>query len=222
MRTNFRMPDVVSIGIGGGSLGDLEPYAAGAAPGVGPRSVGYRLHQDALVFGGETLTATDLAVAGGRVELGDPARVRHLDPGLVEAGLASIADRVAALADTMRTGAEPIPVVLVGGGSILLPDRLPGFDTVVRPTDFAVANAIGAAIAQVGGEVDRIWSGSGSRAEAVDAAKQEAVDKAVLAGAQPGSVQIVEVDELPIAYLPGDAVRLRVKAVGDLAVGRAR
>lgn len=222
VRTNFRMPDVVSIGIGGGSLVDLEPYAAGAAPGVGPRSVGYRLHQDALVFGGETLTATDLAVAGGRVELGDPARVRHLDPGLVEAGLASIADRVAALADTMRTGAEPIPMVLVGGGSILLPDRLPGFDTVVRPTDFAVANAIGAAIAQVGGEVDRIWSGSGSRAEAVDAAKQEAVDKAVLAGAQPGSVQIVEVDELPIAYLPGDAVRLRVKAVGDLAVGRAR
>jgi hypothetical protein len=26
----------------------------------------------------------------------------------------------------------------------------------------------------------------------------------------------VEVDEVPIAYLPGDAVRVRVKAVGDL------
>jgi hypothetical protein len=32
----------------------------------------------------------------------------------------------------------------------------------------------------------------------------------------------VDVEELPLQYLPGAAVRLRVKAVGDLAVEGAR
>ena len=31
---------------------------------IGPDSVGYQLTRRALVFGGDTLTATDLAVAG--------------------------------------------------------------------------------------------------------------------------------------------------------------
>ena len=58
----------------------------------------------------------------------------------------------------MKTSAEPIPVVVVGGGSILLGDTLPGASELVKPEHFAVANAIGAAIAQVGGEVDRVFS----------------------------------------------------------------
>ena len=46
----------------------------------------------------------------------------------------------------------------VGGGSILLPDELAGFGAVHRPENFAVANAVGAAIAQVSGELDRVYS----------------------------------------------------------------
>jgi N-methylhydantoinase A/oxoprolinase/acetone carboxylase beta subunit len=122
----------------------------------------------------------------------------------------------------MRTSAEPVPVVIVGGGSVLIPDALPGFAEVHRPDHFAVANAIGAAIAQVGGEVDRIFAiGRQSRDEVLDQAKAEAMDQAVAAGARPGSVQIVEVEEVPIAYLPGNAVRVRVKAVGDLELAAA-
>jgi hypothetical protein len=33
-------------------------------------------------------------------------------------------------------------------------------------------------------------------------------------------VEIVEIDEVPLAYLPGGATRVRVKAVGDLDVSR--
>ena len=80
--------------------------------------------------------------------------------------------------------------------------------------------AIGAAIAQVGGEVDRVVSLEGRSREAVlDEAKQEAVDKAVAAGASRETVHIVDVEEVPLAYLPGNAVRVRVKAVGELAFG---
>ncbi|MEU5693233.1 hydantoinase/oxoprolinase family protein [Actinosynnema sp. NPDC020468] len=212
IRTNFRMPDVLSLGVGGGSLvRDGE---------VGPESVGYRLTSRALVFGGDTLTATDVAVAAGRAEVGDPALVRHLDAGLVRRALESIAERTADAVERMRTSAEPLPVVAVGGGSILLPDELAGIGPVRRPENHAVANAIGAAIAQVGGEVDRVYAIEPGRRDAVvDEAKQEAVDRAVAAGASPSSVAVVDFDEVPIPYLPGNATRIRVKAVGDLQTG---
>jgi hypothetical protein len=60
----------------------------------------------------------------------------------------------------------------------------------------------------------------GQRDAVLDEAKQEAVDKAVSAGASRSSVQIVDVDEVPLAYLPGNATRIRVKAVGDLVLAR--
>jgi len=56
-----------------------------------------------------------------------------------------------------------------------------------------------------------------SRDEALAQAKREATDKAVAAGAAPETVEIVEVEEVPLAYLPGNATRIMVKAVGDLA-----
>ena len=49
-------------------------------------------------------------------------------------------------------------------------------------------------------------------------AKAEATAKAVEAGADPETVQIVDVEDVPLAYLPGNATRIRVKAVGDLAL----
>jgi N-methylhydantoinase A/oxoprolinase/acetone carboxylase beta subunit len=214
--TNFRMPDVLSVGIGGGSL----VRNGGADVTVGPESVGYRLVEDALVFGGDTLTATDLAVAAGMAEIGDGERVARLDRSLVAGGMTYVADRLATLVDRMRTSAEPIPVVGVGGGSMLVPDTLPGAAAVHRPEHFAVANAIGAAIAQVGGEVDRVFSvDPGRRGAVLDEARQEAVDRAVAAGAHPASVSIVDVEEVPLAYLPGNATRIRIKAVGDLSLG---
>jgi N-methylhydantoinase A/oxoprolinase/acetone carboxylase beta subunit len=214
IRTNFRMPDVLSIGIGGGSIVDLDTGE------VGPASVGYRLTEEALVFGGSTLTATDIAVAAGRAQVGDPSRVAHLDPVFVERVLARIAERVAEAVDRMRTSPEPIPVVAVGGGSILLPDELPLFGAVHRPRNYAVANAIGASIAQVGGEIDKVYAiEAGRRDEGIAAIRAEAVDKAIAAGARPSSVSIVDFDEVPIPYLPGNATRVRVKAVGDLDMG---
>jgi N-methylhydantoinase A/oxoprolinase/acetone carboxylase beta subunit len=215
VRTNFRMPDLVSFGLGGGSIvrednGQLT---------IGPDSVGYELSEKALVFGGSTLTATDIAVAAGHLELGDPGRVRSLPAGLVERALALIHETVETSIDRMKTSAEPIPVLLVGGGSVLIARPIAGASEVRKPANYAVANAIGAAIAQVGGEVDRVFSLDGSsRDVALAAAKQEAADKAIQAGARPDTVQIVDVEEVPLTYLPTNAVRMRIKAVGDLVM----
>ncbi|MFI6900303.1 hydantoinase/oxoprolinase N-terminal domain-containing protein [Nonomuraea sp. NPDC050394] len=213
VRVNFRMPDVLSVGLGGGSRVTRPPQLE-----VGPDSVGYQLTQEALVFGGQVLTATDLAVAAGLADIGDASLVRHLDRNLVNRGIAWMTQRITDLVDRMRVSATPLPVVLVGGGSILIPASLPGIPSVHRPEHHAVANAIGAAIGQIGGDVDRLFAitASRTREEVLEEARAEAIDRAISAGAAPGTVQITEIDEVAVAYLPGNAVRVRVKAVGEL------
>jgi N-methylhydantoinase A/oxoprolinase/acetone carboxylase beta subunit len=214
VRTNFRMPDVLSLGIGGGSIVGLDPPLT-----VGPISVGYQLTERSLVFGGDTPTATDMAVAGGLANVGDPSLVSEVPEATAREALTQIRDRIAESLDRMKTSRDPIPVVLVGGGSILLDDDLPGASRVVRPDHFAVANAVGAAIAQVGGEVDRVFALSErSRAEAIEEATAEATRRAVEAGADEQTVRIVDVEEVGLGYLPGNALRLKVKAVGDLVL----
>jgi len=213
VRTNFCMPDVSSLGIGGGSLvrGRYDNLT------VGPESVGYELPSRALVFGGDTLTATDVAVAAKMADIGDRSLVKSLDPRLVRSAVSTIQHSVSDAVDRMKTSAGPLPVIVVGGGGVLLEDRLEGASMVIRPEHFSVANAIGAAIAQVGGETDRIYAiADTGRGPALDQAKAEATQRAVEAGADPESISIVEVEEVPLAYLPSNAIRIRVKAVGDL------
>jgi len=196
---------------------------------LGPESVGYRLQEEALVFGGSTPTLTDSAVATGRARLGNPALVRPAQRGaqggrpperilrLLEAASRAADTELADAIDRVKTARGDLALIAVGGGSILIPDELPGVSEVIRPGHFDAANAIGAAIASVSGQVDRIFHfGPGGRKAALDEASQEARDHAVAAGADPATVQIVELEEIPLAYLTSPAVRIRAKAAGAL------
>ena len=190
---------------------------SGTTVTVGPDSAGYRLEERALVFGGLDLTATDIAVAGGLADIGDRNAIEGLDNDVVQAALDRIRLDIAGTVDRMKTSADPVAAIVVGGGSILLGDDLPGVSEMVRPDNFAVANAIGAAIAQVGGEVDRVFSLEDlGRREALESARSEATERAVVAGADPATVEVVDIEEVPLPYLPSNAVRIRMKAVGDL------
>lgn len=216
VRTNFRMPDVLAIGLGGGSL-----VRDGGAR-IGPDSVGYLITEKALVFGGDVLTTTDIVVAAGLADIGDRARVASVPAATVEAALGTMHRMVDEAVDRMKTSADRLPVILVGGGAVLVSRDLPSASEVIRPENSGVANAIGAAIAQVGGEVDRIYAMEGRvRDEVLDEAKAEASANAVAAGATPDSVKIMDIEEVPLAYLPGSATRIRVKAVGDLSMTEA-
>lgn len=214
-RTNFRMPDLISIGLGGGTIVRINDDGSFT---VGPDSVGYQLPQKGLAFGGDTLTTTDVVIALGKVQLGDPSLVAHLDRQL----LAQVYERIVELAeeaiDKMKTSAEPVPIILVGGGSILLPDQLKGASQIIRPENFGVANAIGAAIAQISGQIDRVFSlDELDRAQTMEAAKRMAIEEAIAAGAEASTVEIVEQEDIPLSYL-GNATRIRVKAAGTLKV----
>ncbi|WP_437337797.1 hydantoinase/oxoprolinase N-terminal domain-containing protein [Sorangium sp. So ce394] len=211
VRCNFRMPDVRSIGLGGGTRVLDAPLR------IGPRSVGHELARRALVFGGDTLAATDIAVAAGFAAIGDRARVAHLSGELVARAAERIHEMVEAAVDRAKPAAGDMPVVLVGGGASLIRGPLQGISEIIRPQHAEVANAVGAAIAQVSGEVDRIVSLERvSREDALAEAQAEAIARASAAGADPASVQLVDVEEVPLAYLPSNATRIRVKAIGDL------
>jgi N-methylhydantoinase A/oxoprolinase/acetone carboxylase beta subunit len=210
VRTLFRMPDLLSLGLGGGSLIRPAPLA------VGPVSVGYRLTERARVFGGPDLTATDIAVAAGLLDLGDRSRVASLPAGLVKDVIARVHGMIEENVDRMKSDASEVPLVAVGGGCFLVPRSLPGISEVVHVPHQPVANAVGAAIAQVSGEVDQIFRDL-TREEAIARARRLAEEKAVAAGADPSTLAVVEVEDLPIAYLPGNALRTRVRVAGDIA-----
>ena len=114
----------------------------------------------------------------------------------------------------MKADAQPLPLLAVGGGAFLVPEELPGISEVVRVPHAAVANAVGAAIAQVSGEVDQVFTGI-DREAAIEEAMRVAQERAVRAGAEADTLDVVEVEDLPLAYVPGGALRVRVRVVGD-------
>jgi len=211
VRTLFRMPDLLSLGLGGGTRVATDPSLA-----IGPSSVGFRLTEEARVFGGDVLTITDVAVAAGLIDLGDKKRVAALPPALVEAVLARVRAMIEEGVDRMKTEAGDVPLIAVGGGSFLVPPRLAGVSEVLSVPHQSVANAVGAAIAQVSGEVDQIFQDL-SRDEAIARAQRAAEDKAVAAGADRATINVVEMEDLPLSYLPGNSLRTRVRVVGEIA-----
>ena len=80
--------------------------------------------------------------------------------------------------------------------------------------------AVGAAIALISGETDQVFQDLG-RDGALAAAEKIAVERAITAGADPSSIRVVDVEDTPIAYLPGDARRVRVRVVGELLLSQS-
>lgn len=210
VRTFFRMPDVVAVALGGGTIVRDAPFA------IGPDSVGFRLLEKARVTGGDTLTLTDVGVRLGLIELGEAGRLADVPVALTDAARGWIARRLAELVDRMKTSAGDLPVIAVGGGAFLVPDRLPGVSTVVKVEHAGVANAVGAAMSQVSGECERIFYGV-PREPAIAETLAAARANAVAAGAEAGSLGVLDIEDTPMSYIPGDPLRVRVRVVGDLA-----
>ena len=212
VRTNFRMPDILAIGLGGGSI------VADEGRQIGPVSVGHRLVSEGRVFGGDTLTATDIVVAAGEAEVGDPGKVAGLDGAIVSNALDTMMSMINVGIERMKPSSKPLPVILVGGGALLVTGKPEAASELHRPEHSGVANAIGAAIAQIGGEAERLVSYSDTpRQEAIEAVSREAVELAVRAGAEPTTVKVADIEETTLSYMEEGSTKLRVKAVGDIA-----
>ncbi|MEK1903130.1 MAG: hydantoinase/oxoprolinase family protein, partial [Rhizobium sp.] len=207
--TFFRMPDVVAIALGGGTIIDEESGR------IGPQSVGYRITEKARVKGGDILTLTDVAVRMNRMEYGDVSKVSELPDKLISDVSNWIDGRLGELVDRMKTSSAAVPVIAVGGGAALVPDTLPGVSTVIKVEHAGVANAIGAAMAQVSGECDQVFYGV-SRDDALAQARDVAERRAREAGADMETIQLLDAEDIPLTYIPGNPLRVRVRVIADL------
>ena len=119
--------------------------------------------------------------------------------------------------DRMKVSSADSNVILVGGGSIVLPEELQGAAKVIKPDHFGCANAIGSAISKVSGVFEKLINYDETpREQALALAKAEAVEMAVESGAIRETVEIIEVEDVPLAYYPGNTNRVKIKAAGDL------
>lgn len=106
----------------------------------------------------------------------------------------------------------------LGGGSIILPKTLAGTGRVYAPGHFGCANAMGSVISKVSGSFEQLMDYDQiPREQALEQAKAGAIKPAVEAGAVEDTVEIIEAEDVPLAYCVGNTCRVWVKAAGDLA-----
>ena len=212
VRTNFSMPDVISFGLGGGSLINTDQLK------VGPQSVGYELTEKAKVFGGDVLTATDVAVSYGRCKVGtnDAPEIKN-KKDIISLMDQMVEDKVA----RARTSSEKKPVIAVGGGSVMLDNTIDGLE-VIKPQHNDLANAVGAAIAQVSGQVSKVIliDDKIDRESAIKQVTDEAKKLAADRNADPNTINVLAVSDMPLSYLPGNNLLINVTVVGDLKMER--
>ncbi|OWB73413.1 hypothetical protein B5S31_g3155 [[Candida] boidinii] len=227
VRMNFSMPHVKSIGLGGGSRIRINKETSELS--VGPDSVGSEIIKKAFVFGGDIPTATDLTIAQAfnddeftdMYNIGTPSNVKDIFSKKITDNYISTAKiMLEKVIDLMKTSADPLPVILVGGGAFIVPKSLEGASEVLHPPYYFVANAIGAAIGKISAEshtIKKLQPGASSQDKelVIDNLKKLARESAKEKGALEATIEIVDVVCDPIPYV-NDTYQFAVKVIGDV------
>ncbi|KKY24432.1 putative n-methylhydantoinase a acetone beta subunit [Phaeomoniella chlamydospora] len=214
VRSSFPMPEVLSVGLGGGTI--VAEHDGKVI--VGPESVGHRLLKESLIFGGKTMTTTDIVVASGKENIGDSDKVQNISSKTITQARLSMKRILENAVDAMKLNADDAIIILVGGGSIVAIDDLDGVKKMIRPQFHDCANAVGAAIAKVSGHIDTVKVLEGlDEDRVIDEISRDAKQKAIEAGAHPDSVRIISLNSLPLQYVQMKANRIIVTAAGSLS-----
>ncbi|KAJ5141735.1 hypothetical protein N7526_002730 [Penicillium atrosanguineum] len=201
----------------GGTTSDVCALLPSGFPRQAPNFV--EVGVQALVFGGDVMTTTDIVVASGKAEIGDIKRAQAIPGNVIPKARLQIKKILEQAVESMKVSDSPVTLLLVGGGSIVQMDDLKDVAECIIPPHHDSANAVGAAIAKVAGEIDSIEILSDRDEKAVlEEAKEKAIEAAVARGADRADVKIVAIDKIPLQYVTNKATRLVIKAVGRLAL----
>jgi len=225
VKTNIRCPDLLSIALGGGTIVKHEGDEVTA---LGPESVGYNLIRLASSFGGPLLTVHDTAVALGRLTekldvfktdfVTAPDKVEALPRRLVENAWTAIRRTIEEAIDRMKTTAEPVPAIFIGGGALVVPKSgIGGVSRVLSPDHFEIGGAVGTTIAEIGAYAEGVVDlDVQDRDNAISRVTEQAVDNAEAAGALRETVDVIDVEEIPFTYMPGKREKIRIRVKGKV------
>ncbi len=215
---------VQSIALGGGTLINTN----GNQVSLHTESVGSQLETKAMVFGGEQLTVTDIAVAlNPSVTIGDASNLNKLDKNTLDKANHLIHDRLVSavkkLLGSLRV--KPKTLIMVGGGAILfdhslLKEMFNGLvDVIHLPQHYSSVNAIGSALAKMTGQHVELFLNKDKETKdlVISEAKIKAIKNLVAQGADSLTAKIHSIKEIPIPYLPNNPTQLIITATGTVA-----
>ena len=145
-----------------------------------------------------------------------PAPVAHLPARRCAAGARRWrASKIEDAVDRIKTEAGDLPLIAVGGGAFLIPDRLAGISRGDPRRAWRLRQR-GRCRDRPGQRRDRPDLSRPDPHEAIAAAEAQALDRAVAAGADRDNLETIEIEDMPLAYLPGNALRVRVRVAGEM------
>ena len=225
VKTNIRCPDLLSIALGGGTI---VKHDGDEVIGLGPESVGYNLVRLGTSFGGPLMTVHDTAVALGKLDtrlevfktdfVTAPDKIAALPEARVENAWKAIQATIEEAIDKMKTTAEPVPAIFIGGGALVVPkEGLAGVSEAVSPDHFEVGGAVGTTIAEIGAYAEGVVDlDVEDRDEAIERVTQHAIENAVKAGAIRETAEVIDIEEIPFTYMPGKREKIRIRVKGKV------
>ncbi|HEV8052726.1 MAG TPA: hydantoinase/oxoprolinase family protein [Parachlamydiaceae bacterium] len=209
---NFSMPDVYSIAMGGGSHIDINKESIE----IGPQSCANSFLTQSVAFGGKQLTLTDIALALGYFEM-PGARIKNIK--LSHRGCKTVINeavrKIYELISKIGPEELQLPIVLIGGGASLFPKNLLDGRFIIPPYAH-VANAYGAALAEISATVDTVVS-LDERQKVLEMLQEQAIQATIERGADFKTVKVVDVNIIPYHYMPNRLARVIVRASGAQA-----
>lgn len=204
---NFPIPDVLSLALGGGSYISFDNESR---IHIGPKSSGKNIFKEAKLFGGDKLTLSDAAAKIGCFHF-STGNIENVPISQESAHniIRTATDKIEYCIQRMRGNRQDIPVIAVGGGAPLL-ENLKG---VLLPENADVANAFGAALAEISGTIDTVVNLS-NREETLNKLKEEATNIAIKGGADSKKTTIIDVQITPYHYMKNQLARVIIKASG--------
>ncbi|MBT9151752.1 MAG: hypothetical protein DDT40_01948 [candidate division WS2 bacterium] len=118
----------------------------------------------------------------------------------------------------MKTTAEPVPAIFIGGGALVVPtEGIEGTSEVLNPKHFEVGGAVGTTIAEIGAYAEGVVDlEREDRNGAIERVTEQAKDNAVAAGAIRETTEVIDVEEIPFTYMPGKREKIRVRVKGRI------
>ncbi|MCM3092623.1 MULTISPECIES: hydantoinase/oxoprolinase family protein [unclassified Cytobacillus] len=218
IQVNVRVPQIHSLPYGGGSLITIENELAEIKD-----TIANDIEQQGMAWGGRTWTLTDSFLKLFPDSFQDETlQLKGLDllskedcRKVIQVVTKDIKETISRL----QPSVEDLPVILVGGGSPLLANRLFGrYKKVLHPAGYHICNAVGACFAPLSAELDKVfWLNGITKQEVIEQAKDQLFQQLLQKGAKKESIELVSLEEFPFDYLEGEVLRVRVKALGELA-----